>query len=221
MTAAYAIIRTNPRGALTPPRVLTHRLESGERQDAVKATRVCSIPDCTRPFRARTWCATHYARWAKSGDPHKLIKPVLPDTCEVPDCDKPRDRTRYCGAHRARLTRLGTFDLPERDRYQQPSGYWNVKRPGHPLAVDRGWVREHRVVLYDAIGPGEHDCHWCGTTVAWERTYPEHRDGLVVDHIDEDPSNNDPANLVPSCSSCNIQRSSRWVKRARRQEAAK
>jgi hypothetical protein len=79
-----------------------------------------------------------------------------------------------------------------------PDGYVRVKLPGHPLAVD-GWVREHRLVLYTALGPGPQACHACGTPVAWDA-------GLEVDHLDHDRQNNSPANLAPICRACN----NRW-----------
>lgn len=31
--------------------------------------RTCSITGCEHPHEARGWCATHYARWRRSGDP--------------------------------------------------------------------------------------------------------------------------------------------------------
>jgi len=58
-------------------------------------------------------------------------------------------------------------------------------------------VFEHRAVLYDEIGGGGHPCHYCGIVVYWQYD-------LVVDHVDEDKTNNSPANLVPSCTPCNI-----------------
>lgn len=70
----------------------------------------------------------------------------------------------------------------------------------------RPWAYEHRVVLYDAIGPGWHDCHHCGTAVSWDRTFPRHLDALVVDHLDDDKANNELSNLVPSCQPCNTKR---------------
>lgn len=30
---------------------------------------MCSIEGCVRPKRGRGWCGTHYARWARNGDP--------------------------------------------------------------------------------------------------------------------------------------------------------
>lgn len=78
---------------------------------------------------------------------------------------------------------------------------------GHPLSHTNGHVFAHRVVLYEAIGPGSHPCHWCGTTVTWScgKIAPEF---LTVDHLDWDRLNNDPDNLVPSCTPCNTLRRS-------------
>lgn len=74
--------------------------------------------------------------------------------------------------------------------------------PGHPLAHADGRVRIHRAVLYDAIGPGAHPCHWCGDLLTW-------KENLVVDHLDGDTWNNDISNLVASCPPCNRKRAPR------------
>ena len=34
--------------------------------------KTCSIEGCENELRARTWCATHWARWRKHGDPHAI-----------------------------------------------------------------------------------------------------------------------------------------------------
>lgn len=83
--------------------------------------------------------------------------------------------------------------------------YRFVKIVGHPLADIRGWVAEHRVVLHDKIGPGEHRCHWCGKAVVWRQGRRPWRaeESLVVDHLDDNGQNNDFANLVASCVGCN------------------
>ena len=78
-------------------------------------------------------------------------------------------------------------------------------RPGHVLATGVGCVGEHRLRLYEQIGEGEHECHWCGVAVRWG--YRTHKGSLVVDHLDGNPSNNAIGNLVPSCHSCNVTRS--------------
>lgn len=81
------------------------------------------------------------------------------------------------------------------------NGYMLLTGSTHPLAR-RGSVFEHRKVLYDAIGPGPHQCHWCSKTLEWGGRY-----GLQADHLDGDRLNNDPENLVPSCPGCNMKRS--------------
>lgn len=78
-------------------------------------------------------------------------------------------------------------------------GYRIVTRHGHPLAGTKGRVLEHRAVLFDAIGAGPHPCHWCRRKLDWGR--------ICVDHLDDDRANNVLTNLVPSCRSCNAQRS--------------
>lgn len=71
---------------------------------------------------------------------------------------------------------------------------------GHPLAECDGMVLAHRLVLWSAIGPGVHRCHWCPHLVVWGVS-------LVVDHLDGQKLDNRRANLVPSCRGCNV---SRW-----------
>lgn len=75
---------------------------------------------------------------------------------------------------------------------------------GHPLAPPSGVVAVARLVLFDQIGPGEHPCNWCGVTLKWAtgRTL----DGIVADHLNHDPTNDNPDNIVASCNSCNAHR---------------
>jgi len=56
-------------------------------------------------------------------------------------------------------------------------GYIYVLVPGHPRAGKAGYVVEHLVIAEKALG----------------RFIPE---GVIVHHVDEDPGNNDNANLV-------------------------
>jgi hypothetical protein len=81
-----------------------------------------------------------------------------------------------------------------------------VTRKGHPLAGKTGRILAHRAILYDRIGAGSHPCHWCGRSVSWQVQIGWGVDDLVSDHLDHDPQNNDPTNLVPSCGPCNVLR---------------
>lgn len=79
-------------------------------------------------------------------------------------------------------------------------GYKVLTGVKHPLS-QRGRLGEHRMVLYDKIGPGPHKCHWCGKELEWGGIL-----GIVADHLNEDRSDNRPENLAPSCHSCNANR---------------
>jgi 5-methylcytosine-specific restriction endonuclease McrA len=96
---------------------------------------------------------------------------------------------------------MGRPPAPIGARRLDPGGYVRI-RVDHPLAVD-GWVREHRAVLFAAIGDGEHPCYRCGTVVAWGTT-------LEVDHLDRDRRNNSVQNLAPACRGCQNRNRGRW-----------
>ena len=51
----------------------------------MKATRVCSVEGCDRPFRARGWCSTHHQRWRTTGttdDPAPRLAPAWPSAVD-------------------------------------------------------------------------------------------------------------------------------------------
>lgn len=73
---------------------------------------------------------------------------------------------------------------------------------GHqPKRGRRVVVYKHKLILFEKIGPGQHPCHWCGASLRWGHGTAE---GIIVgDHLDGDPTNNHPDNLVPACNGCN------------------
>lgn len=173
----------------------------------------CAAVECERSHYGLGYCSMHYDRVKKYGDPEANPKISRTPICDVDGCEKPSPHKKYCQMHEYRIKQYGTPSGRERTRHVHSEGYVVVKSEGHQLAQESGWVYEHRVVLFDTIGPGEHACHWCGTPVHWERSYPQHRDALVVDHVNEVKDDNSPANLVASCAPCNVRRSSPRAKR--------
>lgn len=103
--------------------------------------------------------------------------------------------------HRGRYGKRATVGYVDCDGYFILCG-----QDSHPLAYTGGMLAEHRKVLYDRLGceslDCEHECYWgCGKVLTWGGTY-----GICADHLDGDKLNNDPENLVPSCSGCNTKR---------------
>ena len=130
-------------------------------------------------------------------------------TCGVPGCEKaPRSpRAELCPMHYHRWYRHGSVDkVATGVRTGKGRRYRFISAKGHPMATASGRAYEHRVVLYDLIGPGPHECYWCGTSVEWgPRGAP---DELQPDHLNNDGGDNRPENLVPSCRRCNTGRGS-------------
>lgn len=73
------------------------------------AKRTCKIDECVKPAIGRGWCAMHYSRWRRKGDPHNAgqsvsrPKPQLTENdggVQCPYCDgwyvNPRKLTIHC-----------------------------------------------------------------------------------------------------------------------------
>lgn len=74
----------------------------------------CLVPDCARDastYRggARGWCATHYQRWRRHGDPlhggDVLRQTVKGAPCSIDDCDQPTIARGWCENHYGRWKR--------------------------------------------------------------------------------------------------------------------
>lgn len=171
--------------------------------------RLCTGPDCTEAGVTRGLCSKHYQRFQTHGDTDEHPRRRAP-VCSVDGCERPGNSGRgLCSMHRRRYKRNGTTETrPVGEAPPLRVGSYSRVFVGrdHPLAHSRGTVWKHRLALYEATGPGYHPCHWCGAAVCWESRWPKGSDGLCVDHLDNNRSNNDPANLVPSCGRCNVSR---------------
>jgi len=181
---------------------------------------VCRVEGCERPRAKATGghhslCVAHRNRLYRRGDvmadvPVSAPRPrVKQSTCRIEGCERPhRNRDSLCAGHRSCMDRQGNVaaDVPLRSvSSPYKNGYLMGYDPSHPLAQADGRVRVHRKVLYDAIGPGQHACHWCGSPITWDISSPT-SGGLETDHVNGSKSDNRPENLVPSCKRCNVKR---------------
>ena len=172
--------------------------------DQTQVDKPCTVDECDRPLLCRGVCNAHYRQLRRRGDFARKRSPE----CSVAGCERPHKGLGYCGMHYQRVVAHGDPGGPERllapDGSTWKVGRYSVRRAAsHPVAAASGLAYVHRIVLFDAIGPGAHPCWGCARQVSWDRTYPGDELALVVDHIDRDPSNNAVENLRPSCQSCN------------------
>lgn len=131
-------------------------------------------------------------------------------TCILEGCEKPsrQKSPALCPMHYHRQYRHGNPHRVAHDSGITVSlgrRYRRIYVPaGHPMRDKSGRAYEHRVVLYEQLGTGPHECFWCGVAVDWlPKGDPQ---CLQVDHLNDDGADNRPANLVPSCGRCNATR---------------
>jgi hypothetical protein len=173
-----------------------------------RVSKQCSVADCVAMALVKGFCGKHYQRVLKTGTTERRQTDALHE-CSIDGCNSsPRSTfAKYCEKHYMRMYRKGHPNTTIGQGWHDNKGYHISKAHGHRVASASGWVRTHRLLLFNKLGPGEHPCYHCGMLVSWDKTYPEHADALVVDHLDENTSNNSLDNIVPSCNVCNVTRS--------------
>lgn len=121
--------------------------------------------------------------------------------CVIEGCDKPSRRgpETMCEMHYMRMYRHGSLDKKLKAKeFEHSGGYILAPANGHPLSRGDSHHYKHRMGYYDAHGEGPFCCKWCGCEVTWST--------LHIDHLDDNPKNNDISNLAASCARCNQKR---------------
>jgi hypothetical protein len=161
-------------------------------------TAPCSIPGCERPVEARGYCAGHYWRCRRRGDPHPDIplRSYGRPACSAAGCNRKHFAGGYCQSHWRRLRAGADVDRPLM-RMRRP--FWEyVDRSGDcwlwtgyrvPTGYGQAWhagrlVRAHRL--------------------AWELTYGPIPPGLCVCHACDVPACCNPAHLFIGPQSANL-----------------
>jgi 5-methylcytosine-specific restriction endonuclease McrA len=133
-------------------------------------------------------------------------------TCTMPACEKPSrgKSAALCPMHYHRAYRHGDVNKVAHGSDVTASHgrrYKMSTAKGHQLSNKAGRAYTHRLVLWEAIGPGWHACHHCSRPISWDygKGHPE---TLQVDHLNNYGDDNRLENLAPSCGECNSTRGS-------------
>jgi hypothetical protein len=120
----------------------------------------CAVDDCTKDRRGKGYCATHYTRFRKYGDP--LGGPGSGqfskfEHCTIDDCTKPHISQGMCQMHYRRNALYGDPSIVVgRQRKNKASvnqnGYIEIYEPENPNATLNGRVLEHRKVMSECLG---------------------------------------------------------------------
>lgn len=140
-------------------------------------SRICSIPNCSKPERARRWCPAHYRQMRKAGAP-KITK----SACSIDGCDRKHYGRGYCSVHIRRLDRNGHSErtrVAASDRIRVAADaiasatdeciLWPFGKHGNnysQLTINGEIILVHRYVCTQVHGlpaPEQTDCaHSCG-----------------------------------------------------------
>ena len=77
------------------------------------ANAICSIEQCSRRAVTRGWCAAHYHRWQRYGDPVGKPLEVPARICSIEGCSSPHMARGWCSKHWQRWRRSGSTSDPE------------------------------------------------------------------------------------------------------------
>ncbi|MCG2586506.1 HNH endonuclease [Massilia sp. TS11] len=149
-------------------------------------------------------CNMHWLRMYRHGSTDRPAKKAKArGTCGVEGCGSEATRVGagLCEAHYMRVRRHGDSGIKSNLKpglLEHSGGYLLQHAPEHPLRRTWSRVYQHRVVYHAHHGDGPFACHWCGVQVTWN--------DMHVDHLDDDPKNNEIGNLVSSCPKCNQKR---------------
>ena len=124
-----------------------------------KTSYPCSVENCEQPKKSKLYCANHYVKFKKWGDP--LAGPgsgrkIQYTHCMVEDCGKKHTAIGLCQSH---YRSFRTF----LDRHKEPidwqsyskivhKGYVDVYAPSHPMSSKNGIVKEHRLIMEEVVG---------------------------------------------------------------------
>lgn len=126
-------------------------------QIGVFEKKICSVVGCGEPFKARGLCSRHTYQFYKYGKVISAEKMKNPNRkCSIPGCGKRHAGRGYCTGHLGQVVKHGCIVsnslAPRNGISTTGDGYITLKRPGHPTANKRGYVKRCNIVWEEMTG---------------------------------------------------------------------
>lgn len=135
----------------------------------------CTVQKCDTEAVTRGWCAKHYMRWRKYGDPNMTVRgyDAQPKVCSCEDCDDEAVSRGFCAKHYTRFRKHGDpnivktrGNLPSdpKDRFKakylvdEDTGCWVWTGAANgngwaTISIDGKAVMAHRFAYETFVGP--------------------------------------------------------------------
>lgn len=160
---------------------------------------VCKFKSCKKPAYIRGYCAGHYQRLLKYGDPSMSVRAVdLPETCRIEGCNEVYHAKGLCKTHynsKRRKEFLQSEEGREKDRIHRQRRRARIKKSPFNDFSNNDWE--------EGLKEFENSCAYCGTSdefLEQEHVIPISLGG-----------SNTKTNIIPSCSNCNQSKGGRLL----------
>ena len=107
---------------------------------------ICGIQGCQREGKKRGWCAMHYERWLRHGDPSFRKRLVMVGSTESERFSARVDKSSECWMWTGARTSAGYGNFTTADRR-------NVLAHRYAFEQDKGPIQEGLVVLHECDTP--------------------------------------------------------------------
>lgn len=120
----------------------------------------CGVDSCEQPRRGKGYCAGHYQKFKKYGDPlggPGSGRKIQHEFCTIDECGKKHTAQGLCMMHYRRQALYGDPHIvnePKRTDKKQvnQNGYVLVYAPENPTSTVNGFGLEHRLVMAEHLG---------------------------------------------------------------------
>lgn len=159
--------------------------------------RTCKLDGCERPLFGRGWCAAHWNRVRRNGDPGSPFVQDRRTGCLVEECDRKHFGKGYCQVHRYRFAQHGDPLVVLQPK--QDAGPTHTAWRGDDVSYNGA----HKRVARHRGRADQFTCTSCSQAAA-QWAYIHGSVGELTDAETGNPYSGNVNDYTPMCVSCHI-----------------